>query len=459
MGIFKILMRIDLNQCLNTSTLSWQELKAKIKSFEGVITSVSLRQYPLWRLKNSQIQKLAHLLGPVVQTLDLSGALVGIEEPDAVLALFLPLFPKLKCIKLADNEFYKLSLQSWTDLLATLPKSIEKLDLQNNLLQEKVLALNTFTFCFIELNLSTNELNKITNDTLSFCQNVYVIECLDLSCNKFKSLPDWRSKNITQLRLADAGLNKLTAAEFYSYCEHLPRALQILDLEENDLGALPAEVLCKGFSLLPKTLAYINLKKNELNKLKGSGLKIALSGLPVNIKIINLGENNLSSINGHGIKVALSGLHKFINFISLSGNTLYSLEINKLTEAFKSLTHHDSQVQIDLQDNGFIKENGLWDLPEKDRTFLRKNLPIKVDLIFSERFSIHLKRSNLYKYKPISPPIPDRNKSQFIQCLTVLRAFNQQTLPLELILHILSYVAPQPVVNNACNFYHSNFTS
>ncbi|MBN9229284.1 MAG: hypothetical protein J0I93_00410 [Legionella sp.] len=447
-------MRIDLDQHLNTPILSWPELKAKIRAFEAVITSVSLRHYPLQRLDSFQIQELGHLLGPAVHTIDLSGALAQFNEPASTLALFLILFPKLKTLKLADNEFYKLSPDSWLNLLAILPKSIQKLDLQNNLLHEKVLGLNTFPYSFLELNLSNNALNEITNDTLSFCQNVYAIQCLNLSCNQFRTLPDWRSKNVTQLRLNNARLDQLTASEFYALCEHLPQSLQILDLEENNLGALAAEVLQKGFSLLPKTLVYINLKKNGLNQQKGSELKIAFSGVLENVKGIDLSENNLASIDGHGLKVALSGLHKFIKFISLAGNALHSLEIKKLTEAFKSLTRNDSVVQIDLQDN-IINENGLR-LPLENVIYLQKNLPVKVDLIFSKNLNIRFNGSIFFKSTPVKPPTTDKNKCQFIQCITIFRAFNQQNLPLELILHILSYVAPQPVVNNACTFYHSN---
>ncbi|XP_034544201.1 toll-like receptor 2 [Notolabrus celidotus] len=204
--------------------------------------------------------------------------------------LFLePLLKVVRKVSMVNCKLYVIPCVSMVHFL-----QLEYMDLSENYLSDEALGTmmcngNVGLWSLQTLNVSRNHLLIINSQIFS---NLYKLENIDMSGNKFHSMPEtcnW-PPILQFMNLSSSQLTKVTAC--------LPASLRILDLSDNALTA---------FSVVLPSLTELYISGNKLTSLPDGGFYPRLA-------ILSIQNNDLQTLS-------TNILNKYLNLKSLEGST------------------------------------------------------------------------------------------------------------------------------------------
>jgi hypothetical protein len=184
---------------------------------------------------------------------------------------------------LSFNRLNRLGAQELKDVLASLPTSINSLNLCNNAL--------------------------------------YILGVQGLK-GLLASLP----KGITSLDLSGNDLYKLGAQELKDVLASLPKGITSLDLSGNDLIIFSAKKLKDILASLPASITSLNLGSNQLGIISAKKPKNLLAGLPASVTSLDLSNNCLDKLDLASLAKVLATIPNHVTCVYLGNNRLF---INK----------------------------------------------------------------------------------------------------------------------------------
>ncbi|XP_069857930.1 podocan-like protein 1 [Dipodomys merriami] len=214
-------------------------------------------------------------------------------------------------------------------LPSSLPASLERLHLQNNLISKVPRGALSRQPCLRELFLQHNQLTDNSLDATTFSK-LHSLEYLDLSYNQLRAVPAGLPRTLAVLHLGRNRIQQVEAARLKG-----ARGLRYLLLQHNELG---------GSGLPPKALRP--LRKLHTLHLYGNKLERVPPGLPRSLwalvmphnRVATLGARDLAATPGLGElnlaynRLTSAGLHRralrplrALHSLDLAGNQLSRL--------------------------------------------------------------------------------------------------------------------------------------
>ncbi|CAL4131218.1 unnamed protein product [Meganyctiphanes norvegica] len=230
-----------------------------------------------------------------------------------VLNIGLTAAPFLKSLDAKNNVLTEVPI----NFLAEFTKSMQRLDLSNNLIKQ----LDSTAFGPLEnlqmLIISHNEIEVIRPNAFQYLSRV---QFLDLSHNHLKNLPHECFTDITQLRVLHLNKNHLRSFPASVFRD---TKLETLSLANNEFVSMPTA----GFSEVEQTLHYLDMSNNHLEHLDST----MFYSFP-NLVELNLASNRLTILPDN----VFQSLEQLISL---------DLSSNPMRANFKELFHYTQNIQ------------------------------------------------------------------------------------------------------------------
>lgn len=167
-------------------------------------------------------------------------------------------------------------------------------------------------------------------------------EWLGIHSDGFKKIREILTRTpagVTELDLSCRAMGlEMYGSEFKELFAMIPLSVTKFDLSRNQLFRLKDADWIKFFEAIPRRLNYLNLKGNNFAmNISNEAFLACIKALPPHLLSLNISDNELDLLSAQVIRKSFAGLPKNLSTLNLRKNSLFNYSVEQLHEIFSVL--------------------------------------------------------------------------------------------------------------------------